>query len=215
MKNGIKLAVSFCFGGLIGGLISHKILKKKFENRLTAELESVKSTYEGDKKVNVEKKLLNDVEADAKLTSGNNACCTGNQNPEEVKQYVDYTKCYKPSEEKPEVKSEKKSPTKKKQTKKKEPYVISPDDFDTNADYEAVWLTLYADDILADEKDQKVDIEKTIGSEALNRFGEYEKDIVHVRNEELKCDYEVSRDTRTYKQVIGDDDPDDNEDGRK
>lgn len=47
----------------------------------------------------------------------------------------------------------------------------------------------------------KDDIEETIGSDALNHFGEYEDDSVFVRNETLDKEYEILMDTRRFSDV--------------
>lgn len=79
-----------------------------------------------------------------------------------------------------------------------EPYVISPDEFGEGT-HETIYLTYYADRVLADEFDDIVDdIEGTVGSKSLLHFGEYEDDIVHVRNDIIETDYEISLDTRNY-----------------
>lgn len=79
-----------------------------------------------------------------------------------------------------------------------EPYVISPNEFG-NGSYETVYLTYYADRILADDVDDIIDdIEGTVGSKSLLRFGEYEDEIVHVRNDIIDTEYEITLDTRNY-----------------
>ena len=81
------------------------------------------------------------------------------------------------------------------------PYVISPDEFSENEDYETESLTYYSDGILADDRDNIIDIDMVVGRESLNHFGEYEDDSVFVRNEELKTDYEILLDTRRYSDI--------------
>lgn len=82
-------------------------------------------------------------------------------------------------------------------------YVIAPDDFDTN-DYETESLNYYADGVLTDQYDNPIDNpEELIGDiEPFNHFGEYEDDTVHVRNDVTKCDYEILRDTRNFKELL-------------
>ena len=83
------------------------------------------------------------------------------------------------------------------------PYVISPDEFGEFEDYERISLSYYADQILADEDDEKVeDVDNVVGLESLTHFGEFEDDSVFVRNDRLKCDYEILLDQRTYSDVI-------------
>lgn len=86
----------------------------------------------------------------------------------------------------------------------KKPYVISPEEFGDFDDYERVSLTYYADGVLADELNELVeDIDSTVGPDFANHFGEYEDDSVFVRNDRLKCDYEILKDNRDYSDVIG------------
>lgn len=82
------------------------------------------------------------------------------------------------------------------------PYVISPDDFDEYDDYDTIELTYYSDQVLADENNEIVDdVEDIVGFESLNHFGEYEDDSVFVRNDRLKCDYQILLDSRKYSDV--------------
>ena len=48
------------------------------------------------------------------------------------------------------------------------------------------------------------EIEETIGKSSLTRFGEYEPDSVFVRNDRLKCDYEILLDERSYAEILQD-----------
>lgn len=83
-----------------------------------------------------------------------------------------------------------------------DPIVISPDDFGENDEYECFTVTCYADDVVADEDDKFVNVEETIGRDAVNHFGEYEDDSVCIRNDRLKAYYEILRDTRRFEDVV-------------
>lgn len=83
------------------------------------------------------------------------------------------------------------------------PYVISPEEFGEK-EYTVICLSYYKDGVLADEDDHVVeDVDAVIGYESLEHFGEYENDSVHVRNDRLRCDYEILIDLREYSEVIG------------
>ena len=82
------------------------------------------------------------------------------------------------------------------------PYTITPDEFGDERGYEPWYLSYYSDGVLADTWDVEHDIEETIGEDALEHFGDYTNNIVHVRNERLERDYEVAKDSRTYSEVI-------------
>ena len=82
------------------------------------------------------------------------------------------------------------------------PYVISPDEFGEFEDYEKISLIYYNDGVLTDENNEIVDdIDEIVGEDSLKHFGEYEEDSVFVRNDKLKCDYEILYDLRKYKNV--------------
>ena len=81
------------------------------------------------------------------------------------------------------------------------PYVITPEDFASSPPgYNCCPLDYYKDGVLADGWGVQMDVEETIGEEALDHFGEYVDDVVYVRNERLELDYEVTRDPRTYNE---------------
>ena len=85
------------------------------------------------------------------------------------------------------------------------PYVIPPEQFGDDEEYEQISLTYYADGVLADENDEVIeDVEDAVGIDSLNHFGEYEDDSVFVRNDARKCDYEILLDQRTYSEVAED-----------
>ena len=85
----------------------------------------------------------------------------------------------------------------------KEPYVITPDEFVDGEEYEKITLIYYADNVLADEDDDLVNNVEDIIGDALSHFGEYEEDAVYVRNEQLRAEYEILKDLRTYAEVCG------------
>ena len=74
------------------------------------------------------------------------------------------------------------------------PYVISPDAFiNEQPYYDKITLEYYQDDVLCNALNEEIvtDIEATIGLESLNHFGEFEEDVVYVRNEKWSTDYEI------------------------
>lgn len=85
---------------------------------------------------------------------------------------------------------------------KKKPYVIPPEEFGELDDYDQISLTYYEDNYLAnDRKELVTDVEGIIGWDNINRIGEYEDDAIHVRNDELKIDYEILQVAYNYSDV--------------
>ena len=83
------------------------------------------------------------------------------------------------------------------------PYVISPDEFGNRDEYTQISLIYYAgDEVLADEEDEAVDdVDDVVGADFADHFGEYEDDSVFIRNDRMKCDYEILRDNRSFADV--------------
>lgn len=83
-----------------------------------------------------------------------------------------------------------------------QPYVISPESFGMKRDYDTVSLIYYTDGILANTSDEIIeDVEETVG-DALESFGEYEDDAVHVRNDMMQTDFEILASMKRYSDVI-------------
>lgn len=84
------------------------------------------------------------------------------------------------------------------------PYVISPDEYGDMYDYNTAHLTFYAEDeVLSDENDEMIDdIDSIIGLDSLDHFGDYEDDVLFVRNDKLKTDYEIFYDKGSYYNVL-------------
>lgn len=103
--------------------------------------------------------------------------------------YTDYTNSEKPKFE--EVEFEK-------------PYLIDPDAYSEYEDYRTQELTYYADGTLADAEDNVIDdVDEMVGEKNLHRFGEFDDDYVHVRDDKRCVDYEIWKDPRTYFEVVG------------
>ena len=87
------------------------------------------------------------------------------------------------------------------------PYVISPEEFGDNVDdYELISLNYYEDGVLADDWDEPIeDIDKVVGKDSLTHFGEYEDDSVYVRNDRLKCEYEILMRVGKFADKVKDD----------
>lgn len=82
------------------------------------------------------------------------------------------------------------------------PYVISPDEFGEDEEYETETLFYYEDGVLTDRSENVIEnVDEIIGIDSLSHFGEYEDDSVFVRNDKLHVEYEILRDTRNYADI--------------
>ena len=81
------------------------------------------------------------------------------------------------------------------------PHVIPPEEFGEKDGYDTITLVYFADGVLTDDDNHPVDDVGIVGEDSLTHFGEYEDDSVFVRNDGLKCDFEILYDMRRYSDV--------------
>jgi len=181
--------MTFVLGVAVGSVVTWRYVEKKYEQIAQDEIDSVKEVFS-----KRETEFTEDTEVQIKADNA--------KKKPSVIEYAawlrkrGYTNYSDMVDEKPEeVKEEPMSVDK--------PYVIAPEEFGELDDYETISLIYYADQILADDNDVIVDdIEDVVGFDSLNSFGEYEDDSVFIRNDRLKCDYEILLDQRKYSDVI-------------
>lgn len=178
--------VMFAMGAAVGSVVTWQYVKKKYEQIAQEEIDSVKAVFmkkDPDMEVTVSETphQAEPRKVEEKPSISEYAALLKNEG------YTNY------------------SGTRKEEqiAMSNKPYVISPEEFGEDEEYEKISLTYYADQVLADENDELVeDVEGAVGFESLTHFGEYEDDSVFVRNDRLKCDYEILLDQRTYSDVV-------------
>ncbi len=178
----------FAFGAAVGSVATWKYLKTTYEQIAQEEIDSVKAAFMNkEHAVEAEpERTIPKVEKNGKTP--NVMDFTGRSKTKDG--YIDYSNL-----------NEDDAMVVRKKVEK--PYVITPDEFGEFESYTKISLTYYADKVLADENDEIVeDVDEVVGFESLNHIGEYENDSVHVRNDMLKCDYEILLDQREYSEVL-------------
>lgn len=214
----MKNVLAFVLGATIGSLVTWKLVDEKYKKLAQKEVEEVREYYKGKKeepvtlKVNQDYSFKGVTDEDIKDDRYVNRdqyskVLTGlgydEKDVEELSSDPDIS-IEKNEDGEYEVFVEPPS--------KVAPYVISPDEFGEEPGYDAENWTLYDDGILTDDNDQIIG-EDEIGifiGDALDHFGDYENDSVHVRNEEHKCDIEILKHSETYDAVHGGEDYVDN-----
>lgn len=177
MNNSLKNTLIFTVGATIGAATMWIFTKRKYEQIVQEEMNSIKEVFsrreidEQDKQESVE--AIKNVD-----TKKYNSIL-------DKQSYTNYS-------------------DKDVDNRSNGPRVISPVSFGEEDDYDNISLTYYSDMILADDDGHIIDnVEEVIGFESLNHFGEYEDNFVFVRNDRLKCDYEVLQEDREYLDVVG------------
>lgn len=196
MNDKLSSVIIFCGGVFIGGFLTWDFFKTKYEKIADEEIASVKETFEHreprpDKNYKVEEAL-----------KGNDEYI--NVSPgvaERIIKIIDSNGYRNYSNT--AIETDKKGGTADMELK--QPYVITPEQYEDNVEYTKVSLTWYSDEVLEDDWGNVLDPDDVIGSDALKTFGQYEKDSVFVRDDDEQIDYEVLLDTRSYKETYGHD----------
>lgn len=184
----INKILIFAAGVAIGSAVTWKLVKDKYKKLADEEIASVKGIW------SKKHPTVEDI-AEACVKEGMDVDITAQ--PKQT--HVDYAE----RKTAREIILENKYSDKKEEEDYMDKYVISPEEFG-ESELPSESLTYWADGIVTDEANcvmDEDDIEETIGSDALNHFGEYEDDSVFVRNETLDKEYEILMDTRRFSDV--------------
>lgn len=196
MKKLAAFAVFFA-GAAIGSATTWYFTKQKYKKRADEEIESVIRVFSNKGKVEE-----SDEEEDIDVSSDEEEKIAAANRAKDKPSVAEYAKMLSKESYTNYSSSEKKEDKKEDE---KAPYVISPDEFGENDDYDRISLTYYSDHVLTYENDDILeDVESSVGFESLSHFGEYEDDSVFVRNDRLKVDYEILLDQRRYSDVLED-----------
>ena len=206
MNNKVFGAIIFTAGAVIGSLVTWKVIKTKYEDIAQEEIDSVKEEYTR-LMVSMKKKLNDSVTyKDDNNEDDRSEKDTDNIDDSIMTNYNEIVKSYRSSDDEENTQNEKEGEEKEEDNDgvsyMEAPYVISPDDFGSVPGYNVEPLDYFADGILADGWGVELDIAETIGEDAVNHFGDYDDDVVYVRNEQTKLEYEVTRDPRTYAEAV-------------
>lgn len=191
MGNTLKNTFIFCFGAGVGSLVTWKLLHARYEQMVREDIASIKEAF-SKRKSNLETKIDNnkkepdseDLPFEFGEKLNHQEYCRKIQDGG----YINYSDMSKNKKDEDEVMTK--------------PYVIAPEEFGENHDYQQISLTYYSDGVLTDEDNDPVEnVEETVGRDSLNHFGEYEDDSVFVRNDVLKAEYEILLDQRKYEDV--------------
>lgn len=186
----MKKTLLLILGVAIGAAATFKLAKNKYEKLAQEEIDSVKERFSDMKKTTkneeVEEKN-NDIHEEVS-DEPQNIVTNKYRNLAS-----DYTKSNNTVKTEP-VSSE---------VKEDEPYVINSDEFGEYDDYEQACLLYFSDGTLTDDNYDLVDdIDFTVGQDNVSLFEVNDIDELFVRNDRLKCDYEITLDHRTYADII-------------
>ena len=208
----IKNLFIFGVGAAIGAAITYKLVSDKYESIIQEEVESVKESLGLFSKAVDEEDCEKEVEDTKENPKVYEPLKGEKKDYENMIAYHQYHKSSdSESDEEEVVEEENDNPLEFHKIEspdthsfKNNIYVIPPQEYGVIDDYELIDLTLYSDNVLCDDMDEVVeDVDNSCGRDYINHFGDYdEPEVVHVRNDILRCDYEITKDSRLYADVV-------------
>ena len=194
MSNEVKSTIAFVAGAMIGAAATWYLTKNKYAALAQEEIDSVKAAFANRFGEHHNEPASKEIDIPEKKEENRfTAVSSLNAFGESKVENTDYSSITNNLGYSGDVIDE--------PEKVDKPYVISQNEYGEFGDYMEISLTLYEDGILADDDDEIIeDVEAVLGTDFMNEF---EDDVVLIRNDARKCDYEVVRDYRGYHEVTG------------
>ena len=201
-----KNVLIFLGGAVIGSALTYLIVKDKYEKIIDEEIQSVKEEYAKSYEAKKTVEALNETKTKILENVMSKASMVGiGPYEKQTEAPVNYNVFSKPRPETEENDDDEEDipnyaghPT---EGIAGVPYTISPELFvNDKKRFDKITLEYYeVNDMLIEEmSNEPVDIDESIGRDSLRMFGEFERDLVYVRNERLETDYEVFHHSGSY-----------------
>lgn len=190
MTNTLSKVLAFTAGAVVGGLVTWKIVERKYAQIANEEIDSMREYFKDKYGVEGEEE---DVSKDDVDTDPDQTQIDIREYAKQLaaNKYTDYSGTGKEKEEVDDV---------------DKPYVISPEELGELDGYETTTLYYHANGILTDDQGEVIeDADDIIGIDPLNHFGQYEPDSVCVRDDARRVDYEILYDSTPHKDGVNTD----------
>ena len=178
MRNILINVLTFATGAAIGAVVAWKVASTKYESIIQEEVDSVKEIF---------------ARRQAETTTDDTEEGTEEDNEEDPREYDELDKYRRVLENHKYVERE----------DTERPYLIESEEYGEYYDYTEVTLSYYTCGTLVDDDSNEIVEIDLVGEECLTEFEDESVDVIHVRNDVTKCDYEISRDPRTYADLMG------------
>lgn len=194
-----KNLLMFTAGAITGSVSTWYFIKSKYQQLAQEEIDSVKEVF-SDRHQDIDANSVSETSSQNEETVTESSTVS-NQSVSEKPAITDYVRTLQ--EHNYAAYSESREENDTMTDDQKTPYIIPPNEFGENEEFDTISLTYYLDGILTDENEEVIEnVDDLIGADSLNHFGEFEDDSVFVRNEKNKCDYEILLDQREYSDVL-------------
>ena len=193
MNKGLLATISGFIGALVGSVTTYFVAKRINEKKRDEEVQSFIKEFKGETinldEVEIEKPTEDEKAEYAEVIEKHDYATTSESNTK------------KPSSSKAKFGDKKESDKKSRVSRMfKPPYIIEDYEFEEENDYRKITLTFYADGKLVDEIGTNVEAATILG-DTLKSFGD-SASVLYVRNERLRCDYEVLKDDQSYSDAV-------------
>ena len=189
MKGILSKLLIFAAGAGIGSAVTWKFIKTKYEQIAQEEIDNVKEYY---RKKNEEAETETVFDLGKAIAEGFADGIKGVYEEVSSNDVADYNSIIQEegySEDGEEV------------ADTDGPYIIDADEFGDSYEYDTDRLVYYTNDgVLTTESDEVIDdVDHIVGVENLTKFDD--EDVIFVRNDVTKCDYEITREHRFFTGV--------------
>ena len=191
-----KTVIGFLVGLVIGSVLTYHGLKNKVEAEIDEEVDKIKEFY----KDQLEKQQEEYLKSKVDLAEDKGSIVSKIINLNNIEKFEEV-----PNEDTDNDIDESPSGVfevfKDDIIAQDKPFVIEEDRVGEYFSYDLISLIYFSDGVLTDDWEVPVENpDETVGKEYIEYF-ETGEDVVYVRNDKLKCEFEITRDLRTYEEV--------------
>lgn len=180
-KNAISKVLAFVAGAGIGSAVTYKFVKKKYDELIQEEIESVKQAYKNPQDFGPAEDTGKDSE-DPEMTDEEKS-----MDLEKIREVINQNGYAEESTEK--------------ETKNmSEPYIITYEEYGEK-DYVTMMLHYWEDGTVTNDRNEIIgNVSELVGDDFMNHYGDDpdDPDTVYVRDDESKIDYEILKELEPY-----------------
>ena len=186
MNKNLVAVLAFIFGAGVGSVVTYKMIKEKYARMAEEDIDAMREYY-------LQKKSREENSENNPNLEESAAKAKDNRDKTNIMEYAKILNEERYSNDVPDAVVEYE--------------VISENEFGMDDEYDIITLTYYSDGVLTDDEDDVMEDYAHI----VGHFEDYydkDSDVVYVRNDARKAYYEIVKDERTYREVIGDEEED-------
>lgn len=216
MNTVIKNVFIFLLGATTGVVAANALLRKKYNDLAEEEISHMREYYDSKIKETEDEDTTSEPENDPVESTATFGTLSKMDDKGDITNYTMYASQYNneecedddddsENEDEDDFVEEDMKRHSPREDSSSRPVVISPDEFGEDNTYDSYYFTYFEGDhcLMSDDDEEPVeDVERIIGYDNLSHIGEYEEGLLHIRNDILRCYYEIALDVREYREVF-------------